>query len=65
MDKYSKEKRFKDMSVVRRSQQMTKPTNIIILDPDIVEAFPNAEAVNQALRLLLQLAKTSVHPVSS
>ncbi len=51
--------------IVRRVPQESEPTNIVILDPDIAEAFPNAEAVNQALRLLLELAKTSVHPVSS
>ena len=51
--------------IVRRARQMSEPTNIVVLDPDIAEAFPNAEAVNQALPLLLELAKTSVHPVSS
>ena len=43
------------------AQQMRETTNIVILDPDIAEAFPNAEAVNQTLRRLLELAKTSVH----
>jgi hypothetical protein len=28
--------------------------NLIVLDPDVAEAFPNDEAVNQALRLVLQ-----------
>jgi hypothetical protein len=26
--------------------------NVVVLDPDIAEAFPNAEAVNRALRPL-------------
>ena len=30
--------------------------NIIVLAPDIVEEFPTDEAVNQALRLVLQIA---------
>jgi hypothetical protein len=34
-------------------------TNIIVLEPDIAEAFPNDTAVNNALRGLLDLAKTS------
>lgn len=34
-------------------------TNIVVLDPEIAQAFPNAQAVNQALRGLLDLAKTS------
>lgn len=34
-------------------------TNVVLLDPDIAEAFPNDEAVNKALRYLLEVAKTS------
>ena len=30
---------------------------VIVLDPDVAEAFPNATAVNEALRLLLSLAR--------
>jgi len=29
-------------------------TNLVLLDPDIASAFPDAKAVNDALRLLLQ-----------
>jgi len=29
-------------------------TNLVLLDPDVAAAFPNAKAVNDALRLLLQ-----------
>ena len=28
-------------------------TNVVVLDPDVAEAFPNAAAVNRALRALL------------
>ena len=31
--------------------------NVILLAPDLAEAFPTDEAVNEALRLVLQLAK--------
>lgn len=34
-------------------------TNVVLLDPDIAEAFPNDEAVNKALRYLLEVAKTT------
>ena len=27
-------------------------SNVVVLDPDVAEAFPNAEAVNKALRVL-------------
>jgi hypothetical protein len=32
-------------------------TNIILLDPDLAKAFPTSESVNEALRLLLQIAQ--------
>lgn len=31
-------------------------TNLVLLDPDVARAFPSEEAVNEALRLVLQLA---------
>lgn len=31
--------------------------NIALLEPDVAEAFPSDEAVNQALRLVLQMAQ--------
>jgi hypothetical protein len=32
-------------------------TNIVLLDGDVAEAFPNDEAVNEALRLVIKLTK--------
>ena len=32
-------------------------TNLVLLDPDVAQAFPNDEAVNEALRLLLKIAQ--------
>jgi hypothetical protein len=32
-------------------------TNLVLLDRDVAEAFPNDEAVNEALRLVIQLKK--------
>lgn len=32
-------------------------TNLVFLAPDVAHAFPTEEAVNQALRLVMQLAK--------
>lgn len=31
--------------------------NLVVLDPDIAQAFPDDAAVNEALRLVLQMAK--------
>ena len=33
-------------------------TNVVFLEPDLAEAFPDSASVNQALRLLVRLAKT-------
>ena len=33
-------------------------TNVVFLEPDVAEAFPNSASVNEALRLLVRLAKT-------
>jgi hypothetical protein len=32
-------------------------TNLVLLSPDVVRDFPNDEAVNEALRLVIQLKK--------
>jgi hypothetical protein len=36
-------------------QHITRPAGTVTLDPDVREYFPNAEAVNTALRTLIQL----------
>jgi len=35
-------------------ERYRRGTNLILLDPDVAEAFPDAEAVNNALRRLLK-----------
>jgi hypothetical protein len=32
-------------------------TNVVLLDHDVVQAFPTSESVNEALRLLLRVAQ--------
>jgi hypothetical protein len=32
-------------------------TNLVLLDPDVAQAFPNEIAVNEALRMLIQVAQ--------
>lgn len=32
-------------------------TNLVLLDPDVAKAFPDEQAVNDALRLVLKLTK--------
>jgi len=33
-----------------------RETNVVVLEPELAEAFPNAKAVNEALRGLLDVA---------
>jgi hypothetical protein len=37
-------------------------TNLVLLDPDVADAFPNAKAVNDALRVLVSVAGRRVRP---
>jgi hypothetical protein len=46
------------------AKQVRESSNIVVLDPDIAEAFPNAQIVNQTLRRLLELARSSTHTTS-
>jgi len=32
-------------------------TNLVLLDPDVAQAFPTSNSVNDALRLLMQIAQ--------
>lgn len=47
------------------AKRMQETTNVIVLDPDVAAAFPNAQVVNETLRRLLELARNSVHPAAS
>ena len=39
-------------------------TNVVVLEPELAEAFPNAKAVNEALRGLLDVAATTARLTS-
>jgi len=41
-------------------QRYRAGTNVVVLAPDVAAAFPTSEAVNEALRLLLKVAHTSL-----
>ncbi len=68
-DELRSEYRREDFGPMVRGKYATRlreSSNIVVLDPEIAEAFPNAQAVNAALRGLLELAKTSARlPVQS
>jgi hypothetical protein len=41
-------------------RRFTEGTNLVLLDPDIADAFPDAKAVNDALRVLVKVASKRV-----
>ena len=38
-------------------EQYRSGTNVVLLEPDVAEAFPDANSVNEALRALLAVAR--------
>jgi len=43
-------------------RRYSEGTNLVLLDPDIADVFPDAKAVNDALRVLVNVASTRVRP---
>ncbi len=41
------------------AQRYSGGTNIVVLSPDVAEFFPDSEAVNAALRALVEIARKS------
>ena len=46
-------------------QRYRAGTNVVLLAPDVAAAFPTAEAVNEALRLLMKVAQQSARVSST
>jgi len=40
-------------------------TNLVVIDPDIIKAFPNSRSVNDALRNLIKIAQKASSKVAS
>jgi len=48
---------FKKIERGKYVARLRESTNIIILDPEVAKVFPNNEAVNNALRVLIEVAR--------
>ena len=68
MKKAAKAKRDRDMLAEydfsqgvrgKYAQRYHEGTNIVVLSPDVAEFFPDSEAVNAALRALIEIARKS------
>jgi hypothetical protein len=44
------------------AKHMRQASNVVVLNPDVAQAFPNEEAVNNALLSLIDLAKKTALP---
>ena len=43
----------------KHAKRLREGTNIVLLEPEVAKAFPTEEAVNQALRALLNKNRTT------
>ncbi len=46
-------------------ERFAQGSNVVVLAPDVAEVFPDSEAVNTALRLLVEVADRSTSKVSA
>jgi hypothetical protein len=51
---------FSDGVRASTHERMRAGTNIVALDPDVADVFPDSASVNEALRLLIKLAHKQV-----
>ena len=47
------------------ARRYAQGTNVVVLEPDVAKAFPNAEAVNGSLRALATIIKRRKKAVAS
>jgi hypothetical protein len=56
---------FSKMKIVGRGiyrERYRSGTNLVLLEPDVREAFPDDDSVNEALRVIAKAAKRAVSP---
>lgn len=59
-DEYGREDLGQGVVRGKYFESYRKGTNLVLLSPDVAKAFPTEEAVNDALRSLIDIAKKSV-----
>ena len=47
------------------ARRYAQGTNVVVLEPDVAKAFPNAEAVNSSLRALATVIKRRKKAIAS
>jgi hypothetical protein len=64
-DELRREYNLRDLRAGVRGKYYDKAiagTNLVLIEPDLAEAFPHAQAVNDALRVLMNIAANQVRP---
>lgn len=51
-----KEYDFRDAVVGKYARRYAEGTNMVLLDPDVADMFPDSKSVNDALRSLVRIA---------
>ena len=46
------------------AERLRESSNVVVLKPEVAQAFPNQEAVNSALLSLIEIAKKTTRPTS-
>lgn len=46
------------------AERLSKSSNVVVLRPEVAQAFPNEQAVNSALLSLIEIAKKTARPTS-
>lgn len=67
VDEMRKEYRREDLGRGVRGKyyrEYMKGTNLVLLQPEVAQAFPTSEAVNEALLSLIQVANRSANPTT-
>ena len=52
---------FSNAVIGKYAKQYAEGTNIVVLEPDVAEVFPDSAAVNQALRQLIEQRSREFH----
>jgi hypothetical protein len=52
-----KEYDFRGAVVGKYARRYAEGTNMVLLDPDVADMFPDSKSVNDALRSLVRIAK--------
>ena len=53
---------FRDAVQGKHFEAYRRGSNVVLLDPDVAKVFKDSRTVNNALRLLLELAKEQASP---